>query len=977
MSLSIQPLPLLRNSGSTPLQAVRVRSGDPQSTADAQWTLLVTRGAWNQAFALHGREDEIILIPEADVPVDTTFTAIRTGSRSSVVIRMAPVRRWTVHLVLHSHTDLGFTGPVSDVAQLHNENTDRAIAYCRETAHFPEGLRFKWTCEVSWQVQNYLRDRSPEQIGALMELVRNETIAIGALYSGELTELLGHEEAVRSFAYAGFLRQRYGIPCDTALLCDVPGCTAGFVQIMAKSGVRSLIIADNNFIAPFLPRTDLPRPFIWTGDDRSSVLCWYTDHPFYAYVEGEHYGFLENRGKVEQMLGEKLLTLEAQGYPYNRYQIQYAFDNAPITFVPAQIVQEWALYWDYPKIVLSTAREFLRAMRREHAARLPRRTGDWTDWWGGIVAGFPADEMLTRQYHLRTPAVETLAAFLSVQAGSAPIPDPRIARAYDGLLAFDEHSGGGNIWQPKSRDEQERALREGYGFLHSAIADVDAVQQEALENLPGQTARPGSRGLVGVYNPSGMLVSREITINHDSAEPYTFFARDIPPHGCRLFSVEDLTTLPHAKPETDIPFPEPNRMRLGNASLSIEIDTTTGRWVSLRDTKTGAEYVSPGASINTPAVYQVRPVRPFELGKFIPELYDGTSHPGDFLTWPPASRVSVVRTSSPSGTTGCRVEHSVDGIPWLRQEYRITPDSQMVSAATTLLRTCVTNDALRKELGAFLHPDGMLYMCFPFAVAQAEFLYESVGRILRPPGDQLPGTCLDFVAVQRWCALHGRQSGILVVVHDTPLLDIGSVGLHKYKVQADADPSSLFFRAVTLRDWGGPDESPYTRDRDFVFRYDVSVLPTGSSAEPDFAFRAEAHRRAVHQTTPLLTFTPEANVDAKGPEGLRRFLSIAPDTIELLTFKPAESGKKWILRLREVTGAASTATVRFLEVRIRSCHNVLMTEEPEETSAVTGERQMLTHTEEDVTLSFTPFAIRTLALELEPAFGSEKGPRKK
>jgi len=925
---------------------------------------------------MHGTEEEIVLIPEAEVPIDTTFTAICAESRSSVVIRMAPVRRWTVHLVLHSHTDLGFTGPVSDVAQLHNENTDQAIAYCRETAHFPEGLRFKWTCEVSWQVQNYLRDRSPDQIGALMELVRNETIAIGALYSGELTELLGHEEAVRSFAYAGFLRQTYGIPCDTALLCDVPGCTAGFVQIMAKSGIKSLIIADNNFIAPFLPRTDLPRPFLWNGDDNTSVLCWYTDHPFYAYVEGEHYGFLENRRKVEQMLAEKLLTLESQGYPYDRYQIQYAFDNAPITFVPAQIVQEWARYWEYPKVVLSTAREFLSAMRREHAARLPERTGDWTDWWGGIVTGFPADEMLTRQYHLRTPAVETFAAFLSLHAGSAPIPDPRIARAYDGLLAFDEHSGGGNIWQPKSRDDQERALREGYGFLHSAIADVDAVQQEALAKLRAPAAQPDNRGLIGVYNPSGILVSREVSFNADSEKPSRFFAPEIPPHGCRLFSVEDLTALPPANPDPDIPPSQPNRMRLGSASLSLEIDTATGRWVSLRDEKTGAEYVSAGASINTPAVYQVRPVRPFELGKFIPELYNGTSHPGDFLPWPAASRASVVRVASTVRTSGCRIEHSVDGIPWLLQEYQITPDSHMVSATTTLLRTCVTNADLKKKLGAFLHPDGMLYMCFPFAVAQAEFLYESVGRILRPPGDQLPGTCLDFVAVQRWCALHGRQSGILVVVHDTPLLDIGSVGLHKYKVQADPDPSALFFRALTLRNWGGPDESPYTRDRDFTFRYDICVLPVESSGEPDFAFRAEAHRRAAQQTAPLLTFA-SGNIDAGKPGELRRFISLTPDTIEVLTFKPAESGKRWILRLREVTGTPSTAQVSFPGIRIRSCQSALMTEEPDETHAGTGDLPTLAHTEEELTLSFTPFAIRTLSLELEPAIRPEKGPQKK
>jgi hypothetical protein len=441
MSLRVQPLPFLRRTNSGRVRAIRVDWTEPALTPGAIWSLRVVRDSWERTFSLQGAEPQQVSIPEADSPIETSFTAIREDQQETSLLRIDPVRKWTVHLVLHSHTDLGFTAPVSDVARLHNDNTDRAIAYCRETAHLPEGLRFKWTCEVTWQVQNYIRDRRPDQVAALMDLVRTGAIGIGAMYSGELTGLLGHEEAVRCFAYAGYLRRRYGVPCDSAMLCDVPGCTAGLVQIMAKSGIRALIVADNNFAAPFLPRTDLPRPFIWTGSDNSEVICWFTDHPFYAYVEGEYYGFLENRGKVEHMLGEKLLSLEQQGYPHDRFQIQYAFDNAPITFVPAGIVQEWAAHWEYPKIILSTASEFLGTMREEHPGRLPRRSGDWTDWWGGIVTGFPADEAFSREYHLRTPAVETLAAHLALRGSGVPVPEP-ITRAYARPLAFDEHSEG-------------------------------------------------------------------------------------------------------------------------------------------------------------------------------------------------------------------------------------------------------------------------------------------------------------------------------------------------------------------------------------------------------------------------------------------------------------------------------------------------------------------------------------------------------
>ncbi len=957
IELVVTPLPFLRRLDNALLQAVRVRCIDPDQPTPSPWVLNVQRGSWNKSFPINGVEDAVIFMPEAETALETIFTAARGESRTTRTVRIKPVRRWTIHLVLHSHTDLGFTDPVSDVARLHCENTDRAIEFCRETAHLPEGVRFKWTCEVTWQVQNYLRDRRPEQVAQLMDLVRNETMAIGAMYSGEFTEMLGHEEAVRCFAYAGYLRRQYGVPCDTAMLCDVPGCTAGFIQIMAKSGIRSLIIADNNFMAPFLPRTDLPRPFVWTGADQSEVLCWFTDHPFYAYVEGEHYGFLEDRQTVEKMLGEKLLSLEHQGYPYDRFQIQYAFDNAPIKFVPAQIVREWTEQWEYPRILLSTAREFLGSIRRDSFARLPRRSGDWTDWWGGIVTGFPAEEMLCRQYHLVTPAVETLSATLSLRTPGAPLPDPRIARAYDGLLAFDEHSGSGVIWQPKSRADQDRALREGFGFLHSAIAEVDAVQREALDVLSARAAPPGLQPYVGIYNPSGVFVSREVDVSSETGTPVHIRARHVPPYGYKLFPCNEAPAPLRSEGDDVRVTALQDRLRISTPSCAMEIDTITGRWTSFRDGATTEEYVAQGAALNSPAVYLVRPVHPFELGRYIPELYDGTSHPGDFLPWPPASRALVSWDKTPAGAVRCRVEHSVDGSPWLSQEYYLSADVPGISITTTLLRTCVSNPGLRDTLRGFLHPGGMLYICFPFALANAMFEYESTGSILQPPADQFRGSCLDFLAIQRWCALRGPRNNILVTVLDTPLMDPGSVGLHKFKTQSDADPSALFFRAVTLQDWGSADESPYTRDRDLVFRYNICIIPTEPGADPAASFRMNAHRQAVQCTTPLLIFTPAGHQSTEVHEAEHRYISVTPENVELMTFKPAESGQGWIVRLREVTGVASTAQISFPGYHIRSCHSAMMTEEKESASP---------HSKTEIVVSFVPFAIRTLLVELEP-----------
>ncbi len=956
-SLQICALPFLRRREGRLVQAIRVRCTAPQGVTDYRWTLRAIRGTLQEEFPLQGEETQIVFLPEPETPGETTFLATWGDTHESLLLHMSPVRRWTVHLVLHSHTDLGFTAPVSDVAQLHNNNTDRAIELCRETAHLPEGLRFRWTCEVTWQVQNYIRDRTPGQVAALMQLVRAGEIGVGALYSGELTGLLGHEESVRSLAYAGFLRHRYGIPCDTAMLCDVPGCTAGLVQIMAKSGVSGLIVADNNFMAPFLPRTNLPRPFMWRGSDNTDVLCWFTDHPFYAYVEGEYYGFLEDLRKAEQMLGDKLLALEEQGYPYDRFQIQYAFDNAPITSVPAEIVREWAAHWEYPKVLLSTAREFLAAMRQEHEPTLPRRSGDWSDWWGGIVTGFPADEALAREYHERAPAIETLSTHLVLHANGIPRPDPRVARVYDGLLAFDEHSGGGNLWRPGNREEQDRALREGYGFLHTAIGELETLQHETMDLLAAHAAQPGAENRVGIYNPSGVAVSRYVDITQAGRARRGVLAHDVPPYGYRLFPAEQLVTTAGRTANPVRARADANAVYLESPACTVTIDRKSGRWISYLVKDAPGELVPPGEAPNTPCVYVVRPACEIVLGKYIPDLYDGTSHPGSFVPWPAASVPALTWGDDFQGSAMCSVEHRIEGIPWMIQQYRLSEHHAGVSIVNTLLRTCVTQPALRSALTDFLPASGVMYFHFPFVLLEPYVEYEAPGKILRPAEEQFPGSCHDFVAVQRWCALRNPRGGVLLTLPDTPLIDIGSVGLLRFKARLDSHPSALFVRAVTLKDWGGPDESPYTHTHDFVFRFGVSFIADDPAGQPDMTFRAQAHRRAVQDTTPLLQFVPRPGEPGSGPGDVHRFLAVTPDTVEVLTMKPAEAGNGWIIRLREATGVRTEAHLVFPGLRILACRTAMMTEEP---------GLPVPFTDNEVTIQCAPFAIVTLLLELVP-----------
>lgn len=952
LSALLTPLPLLKRSGGVLLRGMRVTiaGGADKQSAPAYLELGNRSGTTMHELGCPGQggKDVMVFIPE--VSGDERLTAIvRCGSETwDGALRIRPARRWTVHLVLHSHTDLGFTDTISEISKIHNDNTDRAIELCHATADWPEGSRFKWTCEVSWQVQQYIEHRSPEKVEELMRLVRQRSIGIGAMYTGQLPDILGHEEAARTFSYAGHLRHRYGIVCDTAMLCDVPGFTTGMVQIMAKSGVPNLIIADNNFIAPVLARTDLPRPFWWNGADGTRILCWYTDHPYFAYIEGEYYGFTADVDAVAGKLPEKLRSLEESGYPFDRLQVQYAFDNFRLDTRPIDIVRKWNEAWEYPKVVLSTADEFMNHLRRSHADEIPSRTGDWTNWWAGISSGFPVEAALSRRCHERAPAAEILWTAASMRNPSVAYPADEFNRVYDGLLAFDEHSGGGTLWQPKSPEHQEAALREGFGYLYNADRLLGRLESEIVP------ASAGGRTFA-VINPSGE--SRSGWVASPSLVHGGLYADHVPPYGYRTYPTGD-------EVESKLPGDgnagvedRPAQFVLVNSHMKVVIDKKSGFCTSVRDVRRGRELLSGETYFNRPKVYEMHPVVQIELGRYIPEVYTGVENPGDFLPWPELSRPGIDCCTDPVRGVVCTISHAIGGLVWLTQEYVLPHDASGVFVSNRLSRDVCDDRRLRDALGDYLRPTGLLYFCFSFNVPDGMFEYESPASIIRPSAEQFQAACRDFFAIGRWCRISGAETSVAVSSPDVPLVDVGSVGLLRFKPELDANQSSLFFRAVSLKDWGSDLESPYSRDRDLVFRFGVDAEDvSGGAIEARRTGRAHAHSLGLSCHSPLrgAVVASDATGLFTGPAG--SWCSVTPENVEIMTIKRARHSSDILIRCREIAGRSAKASIAFSGFRIKAAHSASITEVPLDPVDARGDV---------LRAEFSPFAIHTYLLTLQ------------
>ena len=97
-------------------------------------------------------------------------------------ITLNPVRKWRVNFVQHAHTDIGYTRSQTEILGEHLRYIDYALDYCDLTDNYPDAAKFRWTCEATWPVNEYLRSRPSEQVERLKKRVAEGRIEIAGMY---------------------------------------------------------------------------------------------------------------------------------------------------------------------------------------------------------------------------------------------------------------------------------------------------------------------------------------------------------------------------------------------------------------------------------------------------------------------------------------------------------------------------------------------------------------------------------------------------------------------------------------------------------------------------------------------------------------------------------------------------------------------------------------------------------------------------
>ncbi|MEP0847560.1 MAG: glycosyl hydrolase family 38 [Phycisphaerae bacterium] len=832
-------------------------------------------------------------LPELAAPMDVTVR-VRSGDTDLHVLTASvqPVRHWTINLVQHTHTDVGYTRPQTEILPEHVRFIDTALDLCDQTDSYPDEARFRWTCEASWPVREYLGCRTPEQIERLLRRVREGRIEITAMF-------LNMSEVMDETSYPSFLApvrrfREAGLPVTTAMQDDVNGVAWCLADYFAGAGIEFLVMGQHGHRAliPF----DRPTVFWWESPAGSRVLAFRADHYMTGNFWGVHTGRME---VVEDELLQYLANLERVGYPFDRVAVQhsgYATDNSPPSVASSELVRAWNERFVWPRLRCAVAREFPEWARRERGAELPVIRQAWTDWWTDGFGSAARESAAARVTQGRLVAVEGLSA-LTAAAGGEPAPALRaaVAEARDALIFWGEHTMGSaeSIREPFCENSQVQ-WAEKSAYAWDAVKRAATLCESALGRLLARIDPADAPRLV-VFNTLNFPRSAvlELYVDHALLPPdhsfrlvdengeallvqllrsreegsyWAIWARDVPAFGWREFRVEPA---PPGAP----PAPPRAATELENAHYRIVLDGQKGGIREWTDRSSGATLTDPAAE--------------WLLGQLVYESL-GNREQLEAFTLEKYARRSLEEVVA---------EGVVEGPIWSSLRFRgELPGCEGPGGARCEIRLFHPEQRLELhytiQKRRVLDPEG-IYVAFPFAPPQARIVYESLGGLVAPATDIIPRASSDWQAAQAFAAVRWRAAQVVVSSPEIPLFQFGDINTGKFQPQARIERAHLY-SWVMNNYW----TTNFCASQEGEFRWSYA-LASSTDTSAGFATRFGWGRRV-----PLLGRVLPGGGAAR-PLAQQSLLAFDAPNLILAGARQAAHGAGVILHLREVEGHAA------------------------------------------------------------------------
>lgn len=852
-----------------------------------------------------GENRFLLTLPAVSSPEEITLqTTIDNGEPLYHKVMVVPPKRWTVYLVQHSHTDIGYTRPQSEILAEQMRYIDYALDYCDQTDNMPDDARFRWSCESSWVTREYIRTRPASQLDRLFQRIRERRIEVTGMFAN-MSEIVGEHTLVDLLQPLKEIRD-LGIQVTTAMQNDVNGVAWSMPDLFRNSGVKYLIMGINETrsIRPF----EIPTCFWWEAPSGARLLAFRGEH----YMTGNFY----NIGNEEMdfiPLIRGISELEGKGYPFDRIGLQfsgYFTDNAPPSTAACAFVKEWNATYESPRLRLAVASEFMEYVEKNHAGELPVYRKAWLDWW---TDGFGSVSRETAEIRKTENAIEQdegVFSVISMLDGDLPTEmEKKIGHVKENIIFFAEHTVGAaeSIESPFSENSVKQWLQKG-AYAWEAVKKETLLREEALARLQPFLFK-ADFPVINVINPLGWDRSGTVRVFIDSGivpsdkrvritdiatgkeVPFQLIAKrtegaywmlevsDVPALGCKALRIDRAN-------EPLLPDTVADDAVLENRYYRLEIDKRSGAVNSLIDKKLNLELVDS----NNP--YQLgQPVRESSEKRDTPPFHRTVSHNVRIEKGVKGAIWESIKIFYGMPGFGGAGEGAEKGI---ELEVRLYRNTRKIEFAYRAHKEIVTD------------PEA-LYIAFPFSLPDSRIVFETTGGTLTW-GEQLPGSSSDWNVAQNFVSVRGSKGQIVLVSNEVPLWHFSDFNMGKF--ERFPQPGEPWLYSWVMNNYWFTNFRAY-QEGSFSWSYQLTST--------DDTTNAFAVRFARGERNSFATRTLPAGMQASG-EALLRTLNInGPANAPLIHIRPSFRKRSVVLHFREVDGlpaeiqlspANATVTIR-------------------------------------------------------------------
>ena len=849
---------------------------------------------------LSGSNSYEVSIPKTDsIENVTVYLNIHQKKKLFKTIEIKPVREWTIYIVEHTHTDIGYTRPQTEILPEHLRYIDYALDYCDQTDDYPDNAKFRWTCEASWPVKEYLVSRPKEQIERLARRVKEGRMEVtGMLFNyGEIideTNLAAQLQPISDF-------KEIGIEVKTLMQDDVNGIGWSLVDYAENTSIKYVLMGQHGHRAriPF----NMPTAFWWESPSGKRLLAYRSEHYMHGNVLGLTSGNIDT---FKDGLANYLDKLDNKGYPFSRTAFQFSgsiTDNAPPSTVACEIVKQWNENYEWPKIRLAVASEFMEYMEAHHSDELPVFRVAWPDWWAD---GFGSAMRETQAVRITQEDMIANIGLLSMaKLLGATLPEhiqASINTVQDAMLFYDEHTFGADEsisapfsensmvqWAEKSSYAwdavmKSRLLKEtAMGFIQPYFQKTDVPTIIVFNTLNWNRT-----GLVRVFIDHEIIpmgknfriidkdnheIKAQFIKNQGGGTYWNLFVEHIPSYGYKTYRIEV------SDENLKLPMESHGNYEFSNTYYNIKLDSSTGNILSILDKELKLELTDIKDSIKT--------------GQFIYEQLDNR-HQLERYTSSKIDTIYLPLIGSRKMLQNVQLLSMKNGPIWkslfLNGKLPACTDDNGVNIEIRLYHYDKRIEFYYSMIKLPVTTPESIYIAFPFYLDGSKLIYEAQGGIVEPGVNQLEGTASDWNVIQHFASVKNNKAQIVFGSIDIPLVQFGAINTGQFYYKHKPETSHIY-SWVLNNYW----TTNFKASQEGELRWSYYITSDNDTSN------AFATRFSWSSSVPFLTrVLPKGRTNNPLKEG--SLLNIYAQNILLVSSKPTKDGKGIILHLRETDG---------------------------------------------------------------------------